>query len=127
MMRPIFIGIPYLALAFTISRLSDIWSSVRGTYSPALENLHCQILLKIHWYLAFGLDEFVADVMMQDPARYESSLINILHSRNQEFSSLAFSTLRLYFDSENTCQVLEQFIDTLDSKEEKAEYRRRLR
>ena len=126
MMRPIVLGIPYLTFAFIISSLSNLLALLRGKHPVALENLYCKILLKIHWHISFGLDEFVADVIEKEPARHEQSLINILNGHNKEFSGLAFSTLHLYFDNENTCHALEQFVNSLDTEEEKAEYRRKL-
>lgn len=127
MFRVIFVGIPLLALAFTLSHFSNICVWKLGTRPVALEKLYCEILLRIHWYVSFGLDEFVADIIWGSPDRHETALINVLHSKSKEFSGLAFSTLLMYFDNDKTRQVLERFVENLDSEDTQSKYRKRMK
>lgn len=126
MLRPIFVGIPCLALAVTVSRMSDIGSWLLGSHPAVLEKRYCQLLLRVHWYVSFGLDDVVADIIRKSPERHETALITVLNGQSEECSDLAFDTLRLYFSNESTHQALERFIDNLDSADKKLEYRKRM-
>ncbi|UBF28766.1 hypothetical protein K9N68_13505 [Kovacikia minuta CCNUW1] len=123
-MLQLFVGIPYLLLAFLLANLSAVYSRFSGSYPKAVENLYCKLLLRVKHYISFGLDEVVIDIMQGDSERHIAALVSILNGASNEYTGLAFFTLQTCFPNSNTRRVLEIFVENLTSEEEKARYRR---
>jgi hypothetical protein len=84
MLLPLFVGIPYLLLAFLLASLSTAYSRFSGYYPRKIENLYCKLLLRVKYYISFGLDEVVVDIMQRDPERHTTILISLLNSSSSE-------------------------------------------
>jgi hypothetical protein len=123
-MIQLLVGIPYLILAVCLAKISAAYSRFSGSYLEAVENLYCKLLLRVKYYISFGLDEVVVDIMQSDPERHIATLVNILNGSSNEYTRLAFFTLHTCFPSNNTLRILETFVENLTSEEEKAKYRR---
>jgi hypothetical protein len=126
MLLPLFIGIPYLILAFMLDRASANYARLSGSYFKPIERLYCKLLLRVKYYISFGLDEVVIEIMKRDSNRHIAVLIDLLKSSSSEYADLAFSTLNIHFLDDNTREALEGFIDSLESEEAKIKYRSRM-
>lgn len=125
-MLQLLVGIPYLILAFMLGHLSAIYFRLFGKYFNPAEILYCKLLLRVQHYISFGLDEVVIKIMKRDSNRHVNDLVDLLNGSSYEYSSLAFSTLNIYFSDDNIRRALESFVDSLESEEAKIEYRNQM-
>ena len=125
-MDQLFVGIPYLLFASLIGRFSSVYAYPFGTYPNTIEKCYCKILVRVNWYISFGLDDVVAEMMLRDPERHIKALNRLLDSSNLEYADLAFSTLHLHFRNDNVLQGLEAFIENLESEVDQKHFRSKI-